>query len=173
MTDPIRTIRISAQGPAGPQGPAGTQGPAGVGGAQGPAGETGAQGPQGPTGSAGAAGPQGPQGAAGPLAADVTTEDIAASAYTVIAGDLGKRKRTINAGGVTVTLPKTLEQGFSFLLCQAAAGQVTFSPAAGATLHSRASFTKTAGQWSEVSLTVDTNGDGNSAVWVLSGDVGP
>ena len=35
MTDPIRTIRISAQGPAGPQGLPGAQGPAGTTGAQG------------------------------------------------------------------------------------------------------------------------------------------
>jgi hypothetical protein len=66
-----------------------------------------------------------------------------------------------------------MEQGFSFLLCQAGAGQVSFSAATGATLRNRPSYTKTAGQWSEVSLTVDMNTDGNSAVWVLSGDVGP
>jgi hypothetical protein len=182
MTDPIRTIRINAQGPAGPQGPAGAQGPAGpagAAGAQGPAGPTGAQGPQGATGSQGATGPQGPtgatgpQGAAGPLAADVATEDISATAYTVVSGDLGKRKRTTNASAVTVTLPKTMEQGFSFLLCQSGTGQAGFAVASGATLRSRTGYSKTAAQWSEVSLTVDTNSDGNSAVWVLSGDVGP
>jgi hypothetical protein len=148
MTDPIRTIRISAQGPAGPQGPQGVPGPQG------------------------AAGPQGPQGAAGPLAAAVTVEDVAGTAYTVVAADLGKRKRTTNAGAVTVTLPNNLEQGFSFLLCQAGAGQVTFTAAAGATLHSRPGYSKTAGQWSEVSLIVDSNSGGSSAVWLLSGDAG-
>lgn len=154
MTQDIRTIRIATQGPAGPAGPAGPQG---------------AQGPQGATGPAGATGPQ---GAAGPLAADVTTEDIGGTTYTVVAADLGKRKRITSGSAVTVTLPNDREQGFSFLLCQAGAGQVTFSAASGATLHNRGSFSKTAGQWSEVSLTVDSNGGGTSAVWVLSGDVG-
>jgi hypothetical protein len=90
-----------------------------------------------------------------------------------VAADLGKRKRATNASAVTVTLPNDREQGFSFLLCQAGGGQVTFAAASGATLHSRMGYTKTAGQWSEVSLTVDANSGGAAAVWVLSGDVGP
>lgn len=155
MTQDIRIIRIATQGPAGAQGP------------QGPQGNPGSQGPQGPQG------PTGPQGPAGPLAADVSTEDIAGTAYTVAAADLGKRKRTTNAGAVSITLPNDLEQGFSVLLCQAGAGQITFAPAAGAMLHNRAGYTKTAGQWSEVSLVVDANAGGSAAVWVLSGDMGP
>ena len=100
----------------------------------------------------------------------MTTEDVTGATYTLVSGDLGKRKRTTSAAAVTVTLPKTLEQGFTVLFCQAAAGQITFAPATGATMHNRASATKTVGQWSEVSLTVDVNADGNSASWVLSGD---
>lgn len=149
MTQDIRTIRIVTQGPAGPQGAAGPQGP------QGPTGATGAQGPT------------------GPLAADVSTEDIAGTAYKVAAADLGKRKRTTGASAVTITLPNSLEQGFSFLVCQAGAGQVSFAADPGATLCNRAGYSKTAAQWSEVSLTVDSNSGGTSAVWVLSGDTGP
>jgi len=74
---------------------------------------------------------------------------------------------------VTVTLPNNLEQGFSFLLCQAAAGQVSFAAASGATLCNRLGYSKSAGQWSEVSLTVDTNVGGSAAAWALSGDTGP
>jgi hypothetical protein len=110
---------------------------------------------------------------AGPLVADVTTEDVSGTSYAVVAADLGKRKRTTNASAVTVTLPNDREQGFSFLLCQAGAGQVAFTPASGATLNSRTGYTKTAGQWSEVSLTVDSNSGGTAASWVLSGDIGP
>ncbi|MEJ2377828.1 MAG: hypothetical protein P8Y71_21370 [Pseudolabrys sp.] len=143
MTQDIKTIRIATQGPAGPVGP---------------------QGPQGD------AGPQGPQGDPGPLAAGVTTEDVAGTSYTVAAADLGKRKRSTGAAGVAVTLPKTLAQGFSVLFCQAGAGQISFAAEAGGTLDNRGGNSKTAGQWSEVSLTVDSNGDGNSASWVLSGD---
>jgi hypothetical protein len=176
MTAPIKTVHIIRQGPAGPQGPQGPQGVQGPQGSQGSQGSQGAQGPQGADGPQGPQGPQGaqgPQGPAGPLAADVTTEDIGGTSYTVVAADLGKRKRTTNAGAVAITLPNDREQGFSFLLCQAGAGQVTFSAASGAALHSRAGYSKTAGQWSEVSLTVDSNSGGTSAVWVLSGDVGP
>ena len=108
---------------------------------------------------------------AGPLAADVSIEDIAGTTYTVAAADLGKRKRATNASGCAMTLPNNLEQGFSLLVCQAAAGRVSFAAASGATLNNRAGFAKTAGQWSEVSLTVDANSDGAHAAWVLSGDV--
>jgi hypothetical protein len=159
-----------ATGPTGPAGPQGNDGPQGPQGATGPQGNDGPQGPTGPQGPQGATGPQGPQGDPGPLAADVTTEDVTGTSYTLVAGDLGKRKRTTNASAVTVTLPKTLEQGFSVLLCQAGAGQITFAAETGATLNNRAGHSKTAGQWSEVSLTVDTNADSNSASWVLSGD---
>jgi hypothetical protein len=128
-----------------------------------------------PRGDMGVQGPPGADGAdgdPGPLAADVTTEDITGTTYTVVSGDLGKRKRATNAGAVTITLPNSMEQGFSILVCQAGAGQVSLSPASGATLHNRAGYSKTAGQWSEVSLTVDSNAGGTAAVWVLSGDVG-
>jgi len=157
-------------GPTGPTGPQGNDGPQGPQGATGPQGNDGPQGPAGPQGNDGPQGPQGPQGDPGPLAADVTIEDVTGTSYTLVAGDLGKRKRTTSSSAVTVTLPKTLEQGFSVLFCQAAAGQITFAAETGATLNNRAGQSKTAGQWSEVSLTVDTNSDGNSASWVLSGD---
>jgi len=160
MTDPIRTIRIAMQGPAGPQGPLGPQG------IEGPQGNAGPPGPQGDPG------PQGAQGMPGPLSAGVSTEDIAATTYTVAAADLGKRKRATNASGCTITLPNDREQGFSLIVCQAAVGRVNFAAAGGATLNNRSGFAKTAGQWSEVSLTVDSNGDGAHAAWVLSGDVG-
>jgi hypothetical protein len=179
MTASIKTIRIVRQGPAGPvgppgsQGPQGTTGPQGSQGPQGPQGASGAQGPAGPQGATGPQGPAGPQGSPGPLAGAVATEDISGTAYTVVAADLGKRKRTTNAAAVTITLPNDREQGFSFLLCQAAAGRVTFGPASGATLQNRTGNSKTAGQWSEVSVIVDSNSGGSAAVWVLSGDVGP
>jgi hypothetical protein len=153
MTAPLKTIHVVRQGLAGPPGPQGTPGPQGV---------QGLQGPQG--------GP-GPQGAAGPLAATVATDDVAAVAYTVIAADLGRVKRCINAAAVVVTLPNDLPQGFSALFRQAGAGQIAFSAAAGASLHNRNGFFRSAGQWAEMSLTVDANADGGSAAWVLSGDV--
>jgi hypothetical protein len=159
-----------ATGATGAQGAQGTQGPAGPAGAAGLQGAPGPQGPQGDDGPQGATGPQGPQGDPGPLAAEVTTEDVIGTNYTLVTGDLGKRKRTTSASAVTVTLPNSMQQGFSVLLCQAAAGRVTFAAAGGGTLNNRMGYSKTAGQWSEVSLTVDTNAGGSAAAWVLSGD---
>jgi hypothetical protein len=182
MTDPIRTIRITAQGPAGPQGPAGAQGPAGpqgpagATGPQGPAGPTGNTGPQGPTGAqgpAGATGATGPQGAAGPLAAGVTAEDVTGTTYTVGSGDLGKIKQTTSASAVTVTLPKSLTAGFNVLFCQNGSGQITFGPESGATINSFGGAARSAGQYAEMSLRVKSNADGNSAVWQLSGALTP
>lgn len=167
MTQDIKTIRIAAQGPAGPAGPQGDSGP------QGPQGTAGPQGSQGPQGPQGVAGIQGPQGDPGPLAATVMTEDVAGAAYTVAAADLGKLKRMTSASAVTVTLPNDLPQGFGVLIRQAGAGRVTFAAAAGATLGNVAGQTRTAAQWAEASLTVDTNADGTSAAWVLSGATGP
>jgi hypothetical protein len=156
MTDPIiRTLRIVRQGLSGPPGPQGVQG--------GP-GEAGAPGPQ---------GPQGVPGDPGPLAAAVATDDVTGAAYTVVAADLGRLKRCIGADAVTVTLPNDLPAGFSLLFRQAGTGQVGFLATAGATLSNRNGFFKCAGRWSEVSLTVDANGGGGAAAWVLSGDVGP
>jgi hypothetical protein len=154
MTAPLKTIHVVRQGFAGPPGPQGTQGPQGV------------QGPQGPQGGLG------PQGAAGPLAAPVATDDVAAVAYAVAAADLGRLKRCTNAAAVAVALPNDLPQGFGVLFRQAGAGQIAFSPAAGASLRNRNGFFKSAGPWAEMSLTVDANADGSSALWVLSGDVG-
>ena len=103
----------------------------------------------------------------------MTTEDVTGTSYTVVSGDLGKRKRTTNASDVAVTLPNSFSQGFSVLFCQAAAGRVTFSAEGGGSLNNRASLSKTADQWSEVSLIVDSNSGGSAAAWVLSGDVAP
>jgi hypothetical protein len=170
MTQDIRTIRLAAQGPAGPAGPQGSVGPQGP---QGQGGPQGLQGVPGPQGNDGPQGPQGPAGDPGPLAAAVTTEDVGGTTYTLAAADLGKRKRTTNAAAVTVTLPSTMQQGFSTIWCQADAGVISFVAGTGATLNNRLGYSKTAGRWSEVALTVDANSDGNSAAWVLSGDVGP
>ena len=142
MTDPIRTIRITAQGPARA---AGSDGNPLLYGASAPSGprrqRRHSQGPHGPKGrtwragadrSAGAAGlDRKATGAtagyrkapAGPLAADVTTEDVTGTAYTVVAGDLGKRKRTTNASAVTVTLPNDLSRAFSFCSARPAQGR--------------------------------------------------
>lgn len=91
--------------------------------------------------------------------------------YTLQASDDGGVVDLSNAGAITVTLPNSLSIGFSCLATQSGAGQVTFAAAGGATIRQRQSFTKTAGQWGEVTLKVRTNAGGTTAEWVLSGDM--
>src|ERR1044071_3500054 len=93
-----------------------------------------------------------------------------ATTYTLVAGDSGKIIDHANAGAITVTLPNSLSVGFSVTYVQTGAGQITFTPAAGASRRNRSAHTKTAGQWAMVTLFVRTNSTGTNAEWVLGGD---
>lgn len=90
--------------------------------------------------------------------------------YTFSSVDAGKILSFSNGSSITVTCANSLATGFSVLCIQGAAGVVTFTAAAGATLNNRQSALKTAGQWAAASLVVVTNSTGTSAVWVLGGD---
>lgn len=89
--------------------------------------------------------------------------------YTLQASDTGKIVTLNNASAITLTLPNSLDN-FCCRIVQKGAGQVTLSPAGGATLNNRYGFTKTSGQWAEVDLYVDSNSGGTSAVYVMGGD---
>lgn len=115
------------------------------------------------------------------LAGSGESKDLVASinaqtgtTYTIdVAGsdsDRGRIVRCTNAGGITVTLPATASVGFYCSAYQGGAGQVTFSPASGATLVNRQSHTKIAGQHGSVGLVVFENSGGSAAQWTLSGD---
>lgn len=91
--------------------------------------------------------------------------------YTLASTDDGKVVDIANAGAITLTLPNSLAIGFSVLITQGGAGAILFSAAAGATIRQRQGFTHTAGQYAVASLYVRTNGGGNTAEWVLSGDL--
>ncbi len=71
--------------------------------------------------------------------------------YTLQASDNGKVVTLSNAAAITVTVPSGLGVGFSVVLIQIGAGQVTCSPSS-TTLRNRQSHTKTAGQYAAVSL---------------------
>ena len=90
--------------------------------------------------------------------------------YTLLSTDTGKVIDHVNAGAITVNLPNNLVVGHTVTYVQTGAGQITFSPASGATLRHRSSHTKTAGQWAVVHLLVRSNSGGTSAEYVLSGD---
>lgn len=77
----------------------------------------------------------------------------------------------VNKGtDVTLTLPNDLPQGFACVVVQIGVGLAIFAAASGAAKHNRQSFDRTAGQWAEMPVHVDSNADGSSAVWVLGGD---
>lgn len=91
--------------------------------------------------------------------------------YTIQTSDDSIVVDLSNASAITVTVPATLEEGFSCLIRQSGAGQVTINAGSGATRRQASSYTKTRAQWSEVSLNVRTNVGGSAAEFVLSGDM--
>lgn len=99
--------------------------------------------------------------------ANVTTQT--GTTYTFASTDCGTVVRLNNAAAITATLPNSLAVGCEISAIQAGAGQVTFSAAAGGTLVSAHSFTKTFGIHATVTLTVETNA-GAAAAWNLGGD---
>lgn len=98
----------------------------------------------------------------------VTTQ--AGTSYTLAAADCGTTIRFTNSSAITLTIPDNLVAGCSVAVVQADTGQVTPTVSGGAALVSHASFTKTAGQWAMIGLTIDTNAGGSSAHYILTGD---
>lgn len=90
--------------------------------------------------------------------------------YTLQASDSGKVVDIANGSAITLTLPNSLPVGFCCTVVQAGAGQITFTPASGATRRNRQSHTKTAGQWAMTTLYVRANSGGSAAEYVLGGD---
>lgn len=150
-------------GPAGPQGiqgDVGPQGPQGIQGEVGPQGIQGIQGEVGPAGPQGEIGPQGPQGEVGPAGPvgpvgpepSLNVTDNAGTSITLADTDNNKVVRCTASSAVTITVPSTLAAGFSCMVIQAGAGQVTFAAGSGATLNSFGNLLKTAGQYAPASI---------------------
>jgi hypothetical protein len=97
-------------------------------------------------------------------------ETVAGMTYTLVSGDKGKIKVFTNAGAVTVTLPNNLAEDFWCVIVQQGAGQVTLSPASGATLRHVDGHTKTKAQYAQVTLTVWGNSGGTAAEYYLKGE---
>lgn len=93
------------------------------------------------------------------------------TAYTLQSTDNGKVVELQNAGAITVTVPNSLPAEFNCLLVATSTGQVTISPASGATQRQASGYTKIRTQWSGVSLYVRANSGGSSAEYVLMGDM--
>lgn len=71
--------------------------------------------------------------------------------YTLVAADNGKILNFTNTSAVTVTIPSGLPAGFNCTVVQNGTGQITFA-ASSTTINNRNGFTKTAGQYSMVSI---------------------
>ena len=142
------------QGEVGPQGPQGIQGEVGPQGIQGIQGDVGPAGPQGEIGPAGPQGEIGPAGPIGPVGPEpsLNVTDNAGTSITLADTDNNKVVRCTASSAVTVTVPSTLAAGFSCMVIQAGAGQVTFVAGSGATLNSFGNLLKTAGQHAPASL---------------------
>lgn len=98
--------------------------------------------------------------------ASVTTQT---ASYTLVAADCGSVIRMDSTSAMTLTLPGNLAIGFNVTIIQSNTGQVTLATSGSATLVSYDSYTKTAGQYAEVSLVISTNAGGTAAKYVLGG----
>jgi hypothetical protein len=77
----------------------------------------------------------------------------------------------VNSGSnVTLTMPNSLEVGWTCTFVQIGAGQAIFAAGSGATINNRQGDDRTHSQWAMAVLTVVTNSGGSSAVAVLGGD---
>jgi hypothetical protein len=100
----------------------------------------------------------------------IANEINVAASISLAAGFNGSITNVTASSAITLTLPNNLAQGFYCTVVQSGAGQITFAPAAGATLNNRQGLTHSAGQYAACSLIVTSNSGGASAVYVLGGD---
>jgi hypothetical protein len=99
------------------------------------------------------------------------TKEIATTTYTLAEADTGRILEFTNASGCTVTLPNNIAAQWEAMIVQGTgAGQVTLSPASGASLVNRVGHTKTAGAEAMAMLYVTSNAGGSSAKYRLGGD---
>jgi len=95
---------------------------------------------------------------------------ISGTSYTLATSDIRKTLYFTSATAVTLTLPNSIYTNFTCRILQAGAGQITFTPASGASFRNRQSHTKTAAQWAVCNLEVVTNSGGAAAEYLLSRD---
>ena len=82
-------------------------------------------------------------------------EEVAGTAYTAVAADAGKWKRTTDASAVAITIDADEHAAEDEIIFeQAGAGTVTFSAGAGMTLNSRGGLLASAGQFAVCRLKV-------------------
>jgi hypothetical protein len=92
---------------------------------------------------------------------------ITDATYTLQASDVGRVLRFTVA--CVVTMPADLPAGFYCVLRRVGEGDVTWSASSGATVHSAGD--SIALQWVSVVVSVDSNADSSSAVFIVEGEV--
>jgi hypothetical protein len=86
----------------------------------------------------------------------VTANAQTGTSYTLLAADNGKIVTLNNAAAITLTIPSGLGAGFSCLVIQLGAGQVTVVAGGGATLNSYSSFVDLGGQYAMGTIVAPT-----------------
>jgi len=81
-----------------------------------------------------------------------TINDVAGTTYTILSTDEGRVVRTTSASAVTITVADALQVGEQITFAQYGAGQITFAPAGGVTLHSADTKRKVNKQYSGATL---------------------
>jgi hypothetical protein len=92
--------------------------------------------------------------------------DNSATSITIADTDNNKIVRCTSSTAVTITVPSTLASGFSCMVIQAGAGQVTFTAGSSTTLNSFGALLRTAGQHAPASIIRTA-----SATYNLSGNL--
>jgi len=92
--------------------------------------------------------------------------------YEPLSEDAGSLLLFTSATDKTFTVSSGLTLGWWCGIAQLGAGRANFLPGVGATVNSRAASDRTLDQYSRVWLEVVNNADGQSASYLLSGDVG-
>jgi hypothetical protein len=82
----------------------------------------------------------------------LTIGDNANTSITLADADNNTVVRCTAATAITLTIPSTLAAGFSCMVIQSGAGQITIAAGAGATLNSFGSLVKTAGLHAPASI---------------------
>ena len=82
----------------------------------------------------------------------IISEEVTATAYTIVAGDMGKQKVCSASTAISVTIPSGLPAGFNCMIVPSSTGQVTIVQGAGTTVLNARNQFKTAFKDSLVSI---------------------
>ena len=91
---------------------------------------------------------------------------------TMLESDAGALLLSGDAVGVTYTFPNDLARNWQIEITQDGAGQVTCTPALGATMNVAGANARTRAQFSTIRVTCKSNVDGQSAVFNCEWDFG-